>query len=165
MLIYETFQLFKVLNMARSTRKFRPNLVHRKPQKKTRWGPPRPVIEDLIEHQRAKALEVIARVTGKIRFTEWLSKREDEYAARPQRCLGSRTGKPVKYVRNTKARLGPCRGCINGRWFSASKHCSEDTPDALQCPYCRSFMNRVFFRVGCSCEKDSESDSDESMTR
>ena len=73
-------------------------------------------------------------------------------------------GKPVKYVRGTKVGLNRCQGCVNGRWFSASKHCSEDTADARQCPHCQSFMATVFFRVGCSCEKDTDPVTDEDMS-
>ena len=146
--------------MAHSRKQFRPRLVHRKPLKK-RWGAPKAAIKAAL---RAKAHEAIERIVGEIRLAQWLAARQAAFAARPLVCLGARTGKPVKYVRDTKARLNRCRGCINGRWFSASKHCSEDTADARRCPHCQSFMATVFFRVGCSCEKDSDPDSDEDMS-
>ena len=150
--------------MAHSPKKFRPRLVKRKPRRKTRWGPSKTTIDALKDARRAKARKKIDQIMGKIRFAEWLAAREAAFAARPLVCLGARSDKPVKYVRDTKARLNRCRGCVNGHWFSASKHCSEDTADARTCPYCQSFVTTVFFRVGCSCEKDSECDSDDGMS-
>lgn len=146
-------------------RNFQPKLAHRNPpqnpslkkQKPSRWGAPGGAPGGATRDAlRAKARKKIEEIS----FSQWLAKREAAFAARPLVCLGARTGKPVKYVRGTKVSLYKCRGCVKGQWFSASKHCSEDTADARQCPHCQSFVTTVFFRVRCSCKNDTESDTE-----
>ena len=168
---FQVFQVFQVFSMGRE---FQPRLVPRErplkkqkqKQKPSRWGGPKDATRDALRAKarrdalRAKAREKIDQITEEISFSQWLAKREAAFTARPLVCLGARTGKPVKYVRGTKVSLYKCRGCVKGQWFSASKHCSEDTADARQCPHCQSFVTTVSFRVRCSCKNDTESDTE-----
>lgn len=123
-------------------------------KRKRRWGLTKAAL-------RAEAQKRADRIAGEIIFRRRVAARLAAFAARPLVCLGRRN-RPLKYVPNTKSGLGRCSGCLNGRWFSASKHCPEDTPDSRRCPYCQSWMTTILFTVGCSCKKRDSGTSDDS---